>query len=83
VQAMGNPRPWGWVEPVDGSHPPVAMPVGTPWVAELAPAWDRPTLTDEELQELFEAVPQVQAHLGAVAGLLAMAVEELRWRRAL
>ena len=84
VQAMGNPRPWVLAEPVDGSHPPVAMPVGTPWTAEPAPAWDRPTLTDEELQLLFEAVPLVQAHLGArVAGLLVMAVQELRWRRAL
>ena len=83
VQAMGNPRPWVLAEPVDGSHPPVAMPVGTPWVAEPAPAWDRPTLTDEELQRLSEAVPLVMHTWPEVAGLLAMAVQELRWRRAL
>lgn len=83
VQAMGNPRPWVLAEPVDGSHPPVAMPVGTPWEAEPAPAWDRPTLTDEELQRLSEAVPLVTHTWPEVAGLLAMAVQELRWRRAL
>jgi len=83
VQAMGNPRPWVLPEPVDGSHPPAGMDVEPSWAAEPAPAWDRPTLTDEELQRLFEAVPLVMHTWPEVAALLAMAVEELRWRRAL